>query len=274
MDMEMDKKSQGMRTFRESFRGYRKEDVNAYLEQMHIQFSKKEENYRKEIAELRGKGNTGSVSDDIGGSLIAENNELKSTVSDLNMKLSELRKSCGDSENLIAAMRAEDEQIRAENLKLKQELLDLKIDITKAKSNGSDDENVRQKAEMYDKMSIQLGDMMITANKNADQIISEATKEAESLRASAAQEIEEYKEDAKRQIEKAVYAARLKLAELSNSYISDYSDLIEEAHSNFGEITEQAQSKFELLKSRADKIREIADDELKKEFEVINSNRR
>ena len=48
--MDIDKKMPGMRKFRESFRGYRKEDVNAYLEQMYLQLNKKAEETPRKLA--------------------------------------------------------------------------------------------------------------------------------------------------------------------------------------------------------------------------------
>ena len=42
-----------MLRFRESFRGYNRDDVNAYIEQLSIMYSKKEAELRAEIAELQ-----------------------------------------------------------------------------------------------------------------------------------------------------------------------------------------------------------------------------
>ena len=47
--------SNSMLRFRESFRGYNKDDVNAYIEQVNARFSRRESDLRAQIADLQNR---------------------------------------------------------------------------------------------------------------------------------------------------------------------------------------------------------------------------
>ena len=47
--------SNSMLRFRESFRGYNKDDVNAYIEQVNVRFSRRESDLRAQIADLQNR---------------------------------------------------------------------------------------------------------------------------------------------------------------------------------------------------------------------------
>lgn len=47
--------SNSMLRFRESFRGYNKDDVNAYIEQVNMRFSRRESDLRAQIADLQNR---------------------------------------------------------------------------------------------------------------------------------------------------------------------------------------------------------------------------
>lgn len=68
-----------MLRFRESFRGYNRDDVNAYIEQINLHFSKKEADLRAIIADLENKVNQNS---NINNN--AEIESLKKQISELN----------------------------------------------------------------------------------------------------------------------------------------------------------------------------------------------
>lgn len=134
--------------FGTSLNGYKKQDVNQFIASMNANFSAAEENYRREITALK--------------------NELSS---------------CKEAQANAAAKDTELEALRGE-------IADLRTELESRPSNMPEEDSeeiaeLRKKAALYDKMSSQLGDMMILANHNADVLLSEARTEAEQALASA-----------------------------------------------------------------------------------------
>ncbi len=252
--MDIDKKMPGMRKFRESFRGYRKEDVNAYLEQMYLQLNKKAEETPRKLA----------ASSDIDLARSEETEKLKKEIEELNRTIAALGEKAESSEKFIASMTATQEQLSAENVLLKQKLIEAEANASNTVSN---DEAMREKAELYDKMSIQLGDMVISANKNADQLLKEAANEADLVRSKAIAEAVEYKEQAKAQANELLGSVRAMISEMTKMYISNYESLVEEAHRDFSEITAKAEEQAKLLQAHVDTMRATAESELSADAE-------
>lgn len=138
--------------FRSSPAGYNKRDVNQFILDMNAKYSAAEDGYKKEISSLK------------------ENEQKNAQVVE---KLSE-------AETEIAALRSELETVRHELDVLRRENETMAAE--KASSvphNAEELEQLRKKAALYDTMSSQFGDVMLTANHNAEQMISDARREAE-----------------------------------------------------------------------------------------------
>lgn len=129
--------------FGTSLNGYKKQDVNAFIATLNANFSAAEEGYRREIAALKEE-------------------------------LATLRAAQEESE----ACDAERAALREENASLKAHLAAASAP-TQSTADSEAVEALRKKAALYDRMSSQLGDMMISANHNADLILDEARSEAE-----------------------------------------------------------------------------------------------
>lgn len=132
--------------FRESFRGYNKDDVNAYIQQMSMIFSRKEAELRAYIAELE-----------------AAQIPPAPIVTISPEELEALKKHLADLE--------------AENARLNEELA-AKVEPAVAPSE-------EEKSKCYDAMSAQVGNILIVANSNAEKILADAKEEAARIRREA-----------------------------------------------------------------------------------------
>ena len=137
-----------MLRFRESFRGYNKDDVNAYIEQIHMKFTRREAELRAQLAELSNSLCCQAGSDE---ALVAELEAAK-----------------------LALSRTE-----AENKELKT-----MIEASKTAMAESNNETA-EKSKLYDSMSAQVGNILIVANSNAEKILGDAKREADRIKCEA-----------------------------------------------------------------------------------------
>ncbi len=88
-------------------------------------------------------------------------------------------------ETLTEESRAKDAQIKANAEKYAADIETLRSaydnEIKQVKDSAKVDESVAYKLDMYDRISSQIGDILINANRNSDEIISSARTEAEKL---------------------------------------------------------------------------------------------
>lgn len=198
-----------MLRFRESFRGYNRDDVNAYIEQISFMFSRKESELRAQIAELEAKLTCASSS---------ENNEQE--LNDLKMKLN-----CA-----------------AENIdSLKKELETAKAE----KISGEEDE----KSKLYDSMSAQVGNIIIVANANAEKILNDAKAEAEKIRVQADEYALNKRSEADAKIKEIEERSNIRIKELTTGCINDFSDVVMESVTKLNNLTEALRSKSECILS-------------------------
>lgn len=90
--------SNSMLRFRESFRGYNKDDVNAYIEQVNMRFSRRESDLRAQIAELQSRSQT-AVGEPVECGLKEKLNAVEQENTRLKNEIAELKNSvAGDTE--------------------------------------------------------------------------------------------------------------------------------------------------------------------------------
>ncbi len=209
--------SNSMLRFRESFRGYNKDDVNAYIEQINMRFSRKESELRAQIAEMQQKICT-----------------LSSAAP-------------ADSLAECDRMNQRFQEIIAENERLTAEIENLK------KLSSADSEK-DEKSKLYDSMSSQVGNILIVANSNADKIVGEAEEEAKKIRNEAVMEAERIKITAEEKMNAMILRLDERLKSVSDSYLYDYSKLIAEAQEKFSDITNSMKMRSEQLLIDADQV--------------------
>lgn len=193
--------------FGTALNGYKKQDVNAFIASLNANFTAAEESYRREITALK--------------------------------------------EELAALRDAKTESAshEAELCALREEIAALKAQLAAApepQQNDADSEELKalqKKAALYDKMSSQLGDMMISANHNADIILDEARRDAEQSLAAAKSTIAQ--------------SASLLSGQLESLYRGANNRAIGEINSTMQQ-TQRAMNKFlEELAARRTRLEEI-----------------
>lgn len=225
--------SKAMIRFRESFRGYNKDDVNAYIEQVNLIFSKKESELKAQIVELQ------------------EKTAVEAPVSADNAEIESLKQKLSDA--------------LLENQRLSAEIESIKKQET--------DENERaEKSKLYDSMSSQVGNILIVANNNADKIIKDAELYASKIMSEAEIEAEKIKISAEQKKNLMISELELKLKSVSDSYMRDYESLVTEAQIKFSSITEKLKLKSEELLMTADNFSKDIGKQISDEFSRVDSN--
>ncbi|MBE6637465.1 MAG: hypothetical protein E7618_06650 [Ruminococcaceae bacterium] len=204
--------------FRESFRGYHRDDVNAYIQQMSLAASRKE-------------------------------GELRAVIADLESQLAAVPSETSRNEE-IEALNAKLQALEAENRRLQEEQQ------TKKTENAVSDET--EKSKLYDSMSAQVGNILIVANSNAEKILADANAEAERIRYTARVEAEAIRIEAEKRMEEKIVALEAQLKVVSDECLASYMTLLSEAKVRFGEVTETIKERSAELLLKADaKSREI-----------------
>ncbi len=218
-----------MLRFRESFRGYNRDDVNAYIEQMNLRFSRKEAELRSQIAELQSSASKPEKAEE-------------STVSP---ELEELK--------------AEVARLTSDNDTLKKELEE-----EKAKTAGGSE--TEEKSKLYDSMSSQVGNILIVANSNADKIVSDAESEAIRIKAEAQLDAEKIKLEADRKMNTMIAELDSKIKSMSDSYIDDYRKIVSEAQVKFSLVTDDMKKRSEQLLVNADSVSKDIERQISEEY--------
>ncbi len=244
--------------FRTVFKGYSKEDVNKYIEEMNVQFKMSSDDFERSLSSYKLKAEEleklNSEKDDQLSELNKENESLKKSQSELkdtvqkkesdilalNNKINSLNKEISDkndelekinlsladeksnSDKIDEYRRKNDEQklkiqlhektisensdkisIYETQIKHLQSIIDeqnskiknLEIQLTENNnSNMNQEDELYKKSEMYDKISSQIGDILINANSTADSIINSAEAEAAKLRSDTENDAEKTKQ--------------------------------------------------------------------------------
>ncbi|MBQ6702766.1 MAG: hypothetical protein IJN17_07425 [Clostridia bacterium] len=181
--------------FRGALRGYNKEDVNGYIEALNSKFYEAELEYKNKIADCEKKINT--LEDD--------------TIFKLEKEVAELRQKTEESERrntelnvILKALKTENEELKiavensktadevtdltdklnkavAENEDLAKEVTELKAKLGELESKGAMAAEAYEKSSRYDKISEQIGSMIVNANVRAEGIVSTAKQRAKAV---------------------------------------------------------------------------------------------
>ena len=219
----------GMLRFRESFRGYNRDDVNAYIEQMNLLFSRKEGELRAYIADLESRTSAAAQAQSSASHSDEEWKEMNATV----------------------------ESLRREVSRLTEEL-------SAARAVGND-ESV-EKSKLYDSMSAQVGNILIVANSNADKILSDARAEADNIRAEAEAEALRKKAETDRAMKETVRVLDRKLKTISEDCIDEYRKLVADAQVRFGLLSETMKEEAKKLLSSVDQKGRELEEQISTEY--------
>ncbi|MCQ2426536.1 MAG: hypothetical protein MJ070_10390 [Lachnospiraceae bacterium] len=245
-------------SFRTSLSGYNKDDVNRYIQQMNFQFTRAEEMKNAELERLcKELENCRQAGQEL-PALKEENERLQTAFENARVELAVAKEEAdrkkeeaealslqceaakaektvlleaakeesaaqldalkseeaillADKDSRIAALEAEIEALKAENEALKN-------------SAGSGDRE--QKAQRYEKMSCQLGDILLSANADADRIRETAQENADEIRAKAEKEAAELVEKTNEKLQNEITEAGERLRTAYRSASADCERII------------------------------------------------
>lgn len=138
-----------------------------------------------------------------------ENSTSKSN-SSLEEEIARLTSLSAEKDAIIVSLNDEIERVNAENIALSA---------TSNMGDISDSSSPAYKLDMYNKISSQLGDILINANRSAEDIVSAARQRSEQMIADAEDECEKKKEAANSEAE----FIRKRIAEISSNILSSVS---------------------------------------------------
>lgn len=241
--------------FRTSMGGFNKADVMAFLDKQNADF--------RELTKQK---------DD---ALAAKDEEIAL----LRAQLDETEKRASEAES-AAKTSDETDELRAKLQEAESalaekdaEIEDLKNEIEKA---GAENE---RKAGLYDDMSSQLGDILLTANKNAEMIIAEANAKAAEINEKAVLDAEERKRSFEARMNRISAAVRNNTATAAENFREDIKAELEIMRRLLGDTVKTVDEKSAAFTELADKLEkrlkaelQCAVSEIDKETETLKGN--
>ncbi len=201
--------------FRSSIGGYNRDDVNSYIKETDSRHAEEIDALNAELENLSAR-----LGEALSKIEILENDKsaLSCEIDALRASEAEFDKKLEERDAKIAETRKEADFYRAESqaqinvissIKAEKDALIAEIEVLKstyeqknenehdscesASANDEDRESDAYKLGMYNKISSQLGDIMINANRTAEEIVAKAKTEAENIKASSEAEISQKK---------------------------------------------------------------------------------
>jgi len=239
--------------FKEVRKGYDKDDVINYIESINKKFISIEDDYKKTIT--------------------AQNNEIIKLTSLINTappeasidELKRIEEKNTECNNVINALNETIEKLNNEKTELNSELIRLKSESTDIVNK----EDLKHKADLYDKMSSQIGSMLIFANEKVDEflenaseqadeiignankqaadIVSNANKQATDIVAEANSGIEELKNNAKVNINKLIKKNTTNLSKSIDDYVNDFIAFDSEVKTQLNEFLQSVREKSDKI---------------------------
>lgn len=205
-------------TFRTAVGGYNKDDINNYIRETNASFLASSKEYEDRIHDL--------------STSVAERDrtiaELKKKLSAADSEeLSRLRLKNGELSDALASVGEENRRFGERIKELERELAELRA----AEAEEAEEEPVpeeKQKAEAYDKVSAQIGRILLDARENAESVIAAAQSEADEIRAQARDELEAARSEAdgmRRDVEEDCRRTKEKLRNVGTAFGCSVDDM-------------------------------------------------
>ncbi len=195
--------------FRNALNGYNKSDVSDYIEKMNAEFQSEKFRLQSAIVDTE--------------KLIAEKEALEAKQKELLDQIEALKLQCAEAEKRSEMLELQsadkDQLIVAQNDALDKFCNEVEALKSKCTTEEGTAPESTEKARLYDAMSSQIGDILINANKNAEEILADASKKAESIISEANKRAAENEADAKEQAKKLSDSF---LTQIKDSYVEYY----------------------------------------------------
>lgn len=234
--------------FRSAVNGFNKEDVIAYIAQLNSELEKSSNKLTSALSEVEKLNNA----------LIEE----KGKTADAMAKADELKEKLDKQEAVISA--------QYENMdKIKEEVQRR----TEAQAPAEEvPSTYAEKAEMYDKMSAQIGDLIISAKKDADEIVEKSVNDANAMIENVKSQISENAEKVNKNITSELYSETNECYREATDYMNYLQSEINRLLNDFVGKNKQMNDRIhETHSSLSDKLeKEISDFKEKSSEKSIN----
>ncbi len=157
--------SDRMIRFRKAVGGYNKKDVNDFIEEISARYNEVENDYQKKLRKLQDQYN------ELKG-------ELDTLKEETGRELAELREKNDTDDAVISELNTKLDEATSQNEALTKENEELKIENATLKMQSEQFASACEKSDMYDKVSEQIGSMIVSANAKAETIVKDAEQKA------------------------------------------------------------------------------------------------
>lgn len=244
--------------FRTSMGGFNKADVTEYIDKQNAEFKKVTQSLNNLLSEKDAKIE-----------------ELNGVIEELSSKLTAAEAEAASSSAASDELKRLTEELDSANAVIL--LKDEEIEKLKAEVTGEESETER-KAGLYDDMSSQVGDILISANKSADGIIAEATAKAEEINRRAANDADVLRREFTTKMARISSDVRANAKSSADEFKAEISAEIDaliasltEALGSVSEKNAAISSKAEALERKLDDALDNAVIEIEKETENLKS---
>lgn len=282
------------RVFRNSVGGYNKDDVNSYIMNINNRFSAAEETYKDEIRNLNEQL-----------SLAQENSAALSVASETLIntehRLSEAQSQIEEKEQLIEKYRLQESDMIKKINELENRCLSLSETIEKLQKDifveKTDEENKldapinpdldiineniceklenesdRKKILMYDKISAQIGDIMISANKNAEEILKNAEETAKNMIDEGMKRAADTKMEMQNLAEGLISELNRDIKTSTEACIKEFKDYVEEITYNSKIMAGELENKYQEMTGKINYYQNALEESISKRFSEISKN--
>ena len=216
MELYMDSSQKGV-LFGTSRKGYDKNDVNRYIEEMNVRFADREYELLSKIKELE--------------SALREKDGFRASVA-------------APAENTAAneKLSAENKELSSENCALREKLAELEARLSEHREPAEDD------------LSSRLGNIIIKANLDADNLIKEAEELAAKQTADAEKNADSIRFDAAVSARVLLESTKKQLSEMTEGYISDFSSITAKTAEECRTLCDELYGKLEACRKASEDI--------------------
>lgn len=222
--------------FKSSLSGYNRKNVNEYILQLNNTFTEKEEKLTLDLASAEKK-------------LAQFKAELEAKIAALEAEKASADGIIAQQKELIDSITGENTVLKEENAQMKAELAEIEKRLDEELPPVPDTEKTEANGNVgfYDKMTSQIGTLMINANTAAESIKENAQMEANIIRDRAISEAENIKNEMYRK-------ARIALDDLSQDIKLALEDSLNEALSSISEIRADTDDLLRRIRTRNSEI--------------------
>ena len=219
------------RQFRSSVGGFNKQDVNEYILEINRRFNESREEYESQKVALKAKI----------GDLEAANSALNEEITAANTALQTAREDAASTDERLRAAEAEIEALRGQLEAIPESAFH---------EDPSDPDSESRKAELYDKISSQVGDIMINASRNAEEIIRRAEETAEKMISEGENKISASKEHMRDVMRTVISNLNGDMRTSTEACIREFRDYVEAITSSSKVLVADLEKKYSEMNQR------------------------